>query len=194
MKVENEQKVLFTARKMIAAYGDSVSVREIALKSDITHPALRKKWKTRSELFLAVRASINDDLKKALGEEPENETLPVFLVKALFALKTVEDAAGYYSYRFMPSFPEDSVSSGTNPLLERLLSNCTRYLEQNPDLKFKYGPLFSDPKVLSVGLFSMLIAFSPARLSRICDSVEMPEGTQEQLPIMLLNSLAGFFQ
>lgn len=191
MKAENQEKVLLTARKMIAEYGDSVSVREIAVKSGITHPALRKRWKTRAELFGAVRDSINSELSDALGSAPENESLSVFLIKALFALKKVEDAAGYYSYRFMPSFPTESPHQ--NPILERLLANCTRFVSDNPDLKSKYGPLFSDPKVLSVSLFSMLIAFSPARLSRICESVDMPDGTQEQLPIMFLNSLTAFF-
>ena len=191
MKAENQEKVLLTARKMIAEYGDSVSVREIALKSGITHPALRKRWKSRAELFGAVRDSINADLADALGPAPENESLPVFLIKALFALKKVEDAAGYYSYRFMPSFPAETTDQ--NPILERLLANSIQFVSDNPDLKSKYGPLFSDPKVLSVSLFSMLIAFSPARLSRICESVEMPDGTQEQLPIMFLNSLTAFF-
>ena len=189
VKAENEEKILHTARTMIASYGDSVSVREIAIKSGLSHPALRKRWKTRGDLFAAVHESINADLKEALGKEPVNETLPVFLIKALFALKTVQDAAGYYSYRFMPTFPEVAEN---NPLLERLVSACERYLKDNPNLQDKYGPLFSEADVLAAAIFSLLIAFSPARLTRVCQAVDMSAGVEEQLPIMFLNSLTAF--
>ena len=190
MKLENERKILKTARILIASRGDSVSVREIATSSGLSHAGLRKKWRTRHELLAAVHQSINKDLSDALGPEPENEALPVFLVKALFALKSVQDAAGYYSYQMMPSFPNFGQES--NPLMDRLTASCKRYLESHPGLASKYGPMFSDPTVLSAALFSLLLAFSPARLSRVCEAFGTAPGVEEQFPILFLNSLTAF--
>lgn len=187
MKEGNVQLVLKSARALIAERGDAVSVREIAAVSGLSHPAVRKKWRNREALMEAVRVSINEDVLAALGTEPKNETLSVFLVKALFALQQVQDAPDYYSFATQGN---GLCVSCNNPLLDRLIRVCTRHIEAKGGQGT--NPLHTEPTAMAAAIFSLLLAFSPSRVKRVCEAAGTPPGVQEQLPILALTEALSF--
>lgn len=188
MKEANVQIVLNSARALIAQRGEAVSVREIAATSGLSHPAVRKKWRNREALLKAVHVSINGDVLAALGPEPKNETLSVFLVKASFALQQVDDAPDYYSFATLGTGLHTTCA---NPLLDRLIRVCTRHIE-NKDKPTGTNPLHTEPTAMAAAIFSLLIAFSPSRVKQVCEAAGTPPGIQEQLPILALTEALSF--
>ena len=189
MKKENEKRILSAARSILSQKGNAASVREIANTSGLSHPALRKKWPTRESLFTAVNQDINRDVEEALGTPPEGETLSHLLVKSMFALQKVPDAALYYTQTSLPDFP---MPQEVSPILTRLVSVCDTYLKERPYMASKYGvPLiFDSPKIMAATIFNLLISFRPDSMSRVCRSLGTDEGVSTQLPLVFLSALA----